>query len=103
MFNKFEEIIIQHHRESREVAFYARQLCLSPKYFASVIKELTGISATEWINRYVIVEAKWLLLHQRNKSIQQIANYLGFTEQSSFSRFFKRYEGVTPNAFRQQK
>ncbi len=102
LFSKFEQAIMLHYRESREVAYYANLMCLTPKYFATVIKELTGVTASDWINRYVIVEAKWLLQHQQNKSIQQIANYLGFTEQSSFSRFFKRYEGVTPNVFRKK-
>jgi AraC-like DNA-binding protein len=76
---------------------------LTPKYFATVIKRTTGIAASEWINRYVLIEAKWLLHHERGQSIQQIAYQLGFTEQASFSRFFKSYEGKTPKEYREQK
>jgi len=101
LFEYFYDAVIEHYRESREVSFYARLLCLTPKYFATVIKQTTGVAATEWINRYVVIEAKWLLLHERTKSIQQIASYLGFSEQASFSRLFKRYEGVTPTEFRE--
>ena len=103
LFERFYDAIILHHRESREVKFYADLLALTPKYFATVIKRTTGIAASEWINRYVLIEAKWLLHHERGQSIQQIAYHLGFSEQASFSRFFKSYEGKTPKEYREQK
>lgn len=102
LFERFYQLIVRHYRESREVAFYADKLALTPKYFATVIKQTTGMTATEWINRYVLVEAKWLLRQDRQKSIQQIAYLLGFTEQASFSRFFKSYEGVSPTEYRER-
>ncbi len=102
LFERFYDAITEHYRESREVAFYARLFCRTPKYFATTIKQTTGISATKWINHYVIIEAKWLLLHERQKSVQQIANYLGFSEQASFSRLFKKYVGTTPTEYRAQ-
>jgi len=98
LFEHFYELIVRYHRESHEVAFYARLLCLTPKYFATVIKQTTGMAASEWINRYLMVEARWHLRTQ--KSIQQIALYLGFSEQASFSRFFKNYEGMSPTEYR---
>jgi len=100
LYERFCDAIIEHHRESREVSFYARLLCRSPKYFASVIKQTTGVAASEWINHYIVIEAKWMLLHERQKSIQQIAHELGFSELASFSRFFKHIEGITPSEFR---
>ncbi len=100
LFERFYDAVTKHYRESREVSFYANLFNRTPKYFATVIKETTGIPATEWIKRYVIIEAKWLLLHDRQKSVQQIAYHLGFTEQASFSRLFKQYEGMTPTEFR---
>lgn len=101
LFEHFYQLIARHYRESREVAFYAKKLALTPKYFATVIKQTTGMAATEWINRYVLVEAKWLLRQDRQKSIQQIAYLLGFTEQASFSRFFKAHSGQTPTEYRE--
>jgi len=100
LFERFYESLVKNYRMSHEVAFYAREFCLTPKYFATVIKKTTGIAASEWINRYIIVEAKWLLRTQ--KTIQQIAHHLGFSEQSSFSRFFKMNTGITPTEFREQ-
>ncbi|MCR4582352.1 MAG: helix-turn-helix domain-containing protein [Prevotella sp.] len=82
-------------------AFYARLLSLTPKYFATVIKQTTGLSATQWINNYVIVQAKWMLQHEHHKTVQQIAHQLGFSEQASFSRFFKLHNGVSPTEYRE--
>jgi len=102
LFERFHDAVVKHYRESREVSYYACLLCRSPKYFATVIKETTGIPATEWINRYVIIEAKWMLRRERQKSIQQIAGQLGFSEHASFSRLFKKMEGITPTEYREQ-
>lgn len=102
LFERFYALIVQHYRESREVAFYASKCHLTPKYFASVIKKATGMAASDWINRYVLVEAKWMLRHSQQKSIQQIANFLGFSEQASFSRFFRANTGLAPKEYREK-
>jgi len=102
LFENFYTAIIQHYRESREVAYYARLQSLTPKYFATAIKQTTGQSASQWINNYVIVQAKWMLQHEHHKTVQQIASQLGFTEQASFSRFFKFHCGMTPTEYREQ-
>jgi len=100
LFEQFYQSLVNNYRKSHEVAFYAREACLTPKYFATVIKNATGIAASEWINRYIIVEAKWLL--RKQYTIKQVAHYLGFSEQASFSRFFKMHTGMTATEFREQ-
>ncbi len=102
LFEHFYTAVIQHYHESREVSYYARLLSLTPKYFATAIKQTTGQSASQWINNYVIVQAKWMLQHEHHKTVQQIANQLGFTEQASFSRFFKIHSGMSPTEYREQ-
>ncbi len=102
LFERFYGAIVQHYHESREVSYYAHMLSLTPKYFATVIKETTGQSASEWINKYVIIQAKWMLQHDHEKTVQQIANQLGFSEQASFSRFFKTHCYMSPTEYREQ-
>ena len=99
---RFNDALIEHYRESREVGFYARMFNLSPKYFSTLIKQETGVSAGEWIDRYVVLQAKALLNRMRNLSIQEITDRIGFSEQASFSRFFKRNTGISPKEYREK-
>ena len=96
-----EPNLVAHHCESREVRFYARLLCLSPKYFGTIIKQETGVSAGEWIARYVVIRAKTLLRHRPDLTIQQIYQRLGFTDAATFSRYFKATAGMSAKAYRE--
>jgi len=101
LFTRFYELLIEHYRESRDVIYYASQLCLTPKYFAKLIKQSTGIAASEWIDNYVIMQSKTRLQGYPQYTIQQIADQIGFTEQSTFCRYFKTRTGQSPTEFRQ--
>lgn len=97
---RFHSDLAQHFREHRDVNFYAAKACLSTKYFSSIIKQETGHTATYWIHHQVVVEAKMLLHVRRDLSIQTIADILGFEEQATFSRYFRRETGMSPTEFR---
>lgn len=99
---RFKDAIVDHFRESREVSFYASMFAFSPKYFSTLIKQETGITAGEWIDCYVTLQAKSMLLRRHDLTIQQVADLLGFSEQASFSRFFKKRTGQSPSEFRQK-
>lgn len=103
LFNRFYEAIIQHHRESHEMAFYAHICCLSPKHFSEIIKRDTGISPKGWITHFLAARAKVLLDSREDHTIQQVSNLLGFDVQSSFARFFKREVGMTPREYRNRR
>lgn len=100
IYGRFYDLLVKHYAESREVAFYAGKMCLSPKYFGSLIKKETGMSVNQCISAYVVLQAKNLLSTERRLSVQQIALNLGFADQSVFSRYFKAETGMTPMHFR---
>ncbi|MDR1603076.1 MAG: helix-turn-helix domain-containing protein [Tannerella sp.] len=99
LFDSFYNLILQHYKDSREVSFYAEKLCLTPKHLSATIKKTTGKSASEWINDYVVLEAK-SLLRASGMSIQQISDELNFANQSFFGKYFKRTAGVSPKEYR---
>lgn len=101
LFDDFYNLLIANHKESREVVFYAKKLCLTPKYLSSSVKETTGKSAFEWINDYVILEAK-SMLKVSEKTIQEISVDLNFPNQSFFGKYFKQHVGITPSQYRKQ-
>lgn len=95
---KFLRLVREYHRSQRAISFYAEKMYISPKYLSLVIKEATGRSAGEWIDQYVIQEAKNLLRYS-GKNVQQIAYELNFSNQSSFGKYFKNLTGLSPTAF----
>ncbi len=102
MFTQFYQAITEHYAEHREVRFYADLFHLSPKYFATIIKQHTKTNALDWINGYVMVLAKIMLRYKQQLTIQEIALKLGFIDQATFSRFFKSHSGMSPTAYRDQ-
>lgn len=101
VFEMFVELVEKHHNEERSVGFYADKLCISPKYLSQIIKNVSGFSAPDIINKYVILEAQHLLRHT-DMSIKEISDQLNFPNQSFFYKYFKQHTGCTPNAYRQQ-
>ena len=100
LFCSFYQAVENNYRKSREVKFYADLLCMTPKHFSTVIKTHTGISAIEWINSYVTIQAKSMLRHQPQLNVQQIAQQMGFPDQATFSRYFRNNTGLSPSEFR---
>ena len=98
-FKQFTELLGEHYKHERSVGFYARQLCITPKYLTTLIKRISGKSVSEWIDNYVILEAKTLLKYS-NMSVQEIAYYLNFPNQSFFGSYFKRNAGMSPSQYK---
>ncbi|WP_290540665.1 AraC family transcriptional regulator [Alistipes sp.] len=98
-FKQFTELLGEHYKRERSVGFYARQLCITPKYLTTLIKRISGKSVSEWIDNYVILEAKTLLKYS-NMSVQEIAYYLNFPNQSFFGSYFKRNAGLSPSQYK---
>ncbi|WP_418197209.1 helix-turn-helix domain-containing protein [Alistipes shahii] len=101
-FRQFTELLGEHYKHERSVGFYARQLCITPKYLTTLIKRISDKSVSEWIDNYVILEAKTLLKYS-NMSVQEIAYYLNFPNQSFFGSYFKRNAGMSPSQYKAKK
>lgn len=86
---------------SRElsVAYYAERLNTSYKHFSTIIKRASGRSAAEWIDFYLLHEARSLLTYS-GLSMQEIAYRLGFSSPSHFSKFFRQHIGISPSSYR---
>lgn len=94
----FIKLVHEYHRRERSVAFYASKLFISSKYLSMLVREASGRSAAEWIDDYVILEAKNLLRFS-GLNIQQIAYELNFSNQSAFGKYFKHLTGMSPTEF----
>ena len=83
----------------KDVAYFAQKLGISPKRLTNLIRSISGQSAREWIVYYTILEIK-SLLRESSLDIKSIAARVNFPDQTTLSRYFRHYTGVTPSQYR---
>lgn len=99
IFKRFLSIASENYLAERTIEFYAEKLCISPKYLSAVAKESSGATVMDWLNKFIIIEAK-SMLKCSNKSIMEIADHLNFSTPSAFGKYFKKNTGMTPGEYR---
>ncbi len=102
VFNRFIQLVNAHCKEERKLSFYADKICLSERYLGTVVRQTSGITAKEWIDKAVVTAAKVMLRHS-DKQIAEITDALHFPNPSFFCKYFKRLVGCTPQEYRQGK
>ena len=88
---------MQHERGLPTVSYCASELAYSARYFGDLVHAATGGTAIGYIHRFLIAEAKNLLM--RGVSVGETAALLGFGYPHHFSRLFKKMTGQTPTEF----
>lgn len=99
IFNSFLMEVFHHCAKERQVSFYAERLNLSPGYLSSVVKQRSGHTAMEWIETATMTQIRHHLGFSR-MSIKEISYRMGFPDQSTFGRYFKKHCGLSPSEFR---
>lgn len=100
IMSRFIELLEnKEYRENREVAYYAKKLCVVPKYLSEVSNRVSGYSASYWINRYTSQEINELL-RKKELKVSEIAKMFHFTSTSYFNRYVKRSLGAYPSELR---
>ena len=102
LFFDFLRLVPIHFAEHHDVAFYASQLCITPRYLSQIVREVSGRTVVNYINQMLLMEASYML-QQTSLPIVQIADRLHFSEAASFTRFFTRMKGMNPKEFRKGK
>lgn len=98
---EFMVLVHDNFRKHRFLEFYADAMGISAKHLSRTLKQITGLTAVEWIERHVVLEAK-VLLKSTDHTIQQISDDLSFNSQSFFTQYFKKHVGITPKEYRNQ-
>lgn len=97
----FLELATNNCIEEKELRYYANKLNVSIKYLSICVKEEIGFSPSYILDQLLLREARIKLVDE-NDTITNIADYLGFSDLHSFSKFFKKNSGVSPYAFRKE-
>ncbi len=99
IFDRFILLVNEHCCEEHRLAYYADKICLTERYLGTVVRQTSGITAKEWIDKAVITAAKVQLRHG-DKPVALIAEDLHFPNPSFFCKYFKRLTGCTPQEYR---
>jgi AraC family transcriptional regulator, transcriptional activator of pobA len=102
MVKKFKQLIEEQYKENFSVKEYAEFLSVTPNHLNETVKNVMGRTASDLIDEKMIIEIKKLLLHT-DLTASEVAYALNFSDQSYFSKFFKKHVKMTPGDFRADK
>ena len=95
IFDRFISLVNQYCCEHHQIGYYAERMCLTERYLTTVIRQTSGTTAKDWIDRALITRIKIDLRHT-DKPAAQIAEEMHFANPSFFSKYFHRLTGLTP-------
>jgi AraC family transcriptional regulator, transcriptional activator of pobA len=101
LFESFNRKVEAHYMATRDATSYANFLGISYKHLNEICKEFTGSTAKEFIDEFVLLEAKRKLVTTTLTS-RQISHECGFYEPTNFAKYFKKQVGMTPADFREK-
>jgi len=101
LFQRFLSILTHTEVKHHSTQYYADLLCVSSKYLSSVCRQVSGKTASQWINEFTLEDIRYQLL-STDHTLKEIANTLGFPSLSFFGKYVKQHFGFSPMAFRHQ-
>ena len=99
IFDRFLQLVTQHCAKHHQIGYYADRMCLTERYLSTVIRQTSGTTAKDWIDRALITRIKIELRHT-DKSAAQISEEMHFANPSFFSKYFRRLTGMTPGEYK---
>lgn len=99
IFRNFKKLLVENYRKHHSIGFYADSLNITTTYLSRVVKNVTGSTVCFHISKMLCSDAR-RLLECTDMDIKEIADALGFSDQSVFGKFFMRKTGVSPLKFR---
>ena len=104
VYNRFTDLVVAHYKENRNVNYYATLLDYDQQYFTKLFRKLSGgVTPLEWIQQYVVTQAKLIIDAHPKQTIKETAFQLGFPTTANFCRYFKRATGIYPQEYKQQR
>jgi AraC family transcriptional activator of pobA len=101
LLRSFQKLIEKNYMHLRLPKQYAELLYITPNHLNALCNDVIGMPAGEVIRNRIILEAKRLLINN-DMTVIEIANHLNFADNSYFTKFFKKLEGITPEEFKKK-
>lgn len=93
---QFLRLVEQNFRQQHSLDWYASQMSITTKRLSICVKQTSGRTAADWIERHRLLEAVHLLRGGK-LSVKETSFRLGFPNQSTFGTWFKRHTGASPS------
>lgn len=100
LFDKFLENLQQEDIKHRPVEYFARQLCITPKYLSIICKRHSGKTAIDWITEYTLADITYYL-RSTSMSIKEVSGILGFSNTSFFGKYVREHLHTSPLKYRE--
>lgn len=97
----FKELLSKEKQINRSVSHYAESLHISSVYLNEVVKDITGVSVSKYIQNELILKAKRMLVYT-SLSIREISDHLGIDDSAYFTRLFTKAVGMNPTSYRKK-
>lgn len=98
---EIERYIMEHLSENISSVTISNVLHLNPSYFSRYFKRLKGENFTDYVHSLKMRIAAKVLL-ESDETIEYIGHSLGYSDRTYFSKVFKKYNGMSPNEYKQQ-
>lgn len=99
LFQRFLDLLNEYGIRERSIPFYAGRLCVTPNHLGFVVKQASGLTVMQWVNRHLIQQAK-IELKYSDTPVWEIAEKFHFSNPGFFAKFFKRETGMSPGEYR---
>ncbi|MGN0232984.1 MAG: helix-turn-helix domain-containing protein [Bacteroidaceae bacterium] len=97
IFKRFITLLKETQKHS--CAYYAQQLCITPKHLTTVVKKVSGKSVSQWIDFY-LMDRILFYLKTTNMTISEISDKMNFSNASFFGKYVKMQTGESPTKLR---
>lgn len=102
IYRNFKRLAVHNYRKQHNIKFYADNLNITATYLSRIVKHTTGRTVYFHISELLCADAR-KMLEFSDKDIKEIADILGFADQSVFCKFFTRKTGIPPLKFRMKR
>lgn len=100
-FRTFQKSVKESYTPMKSIKEYARELNITTAHLNRICQSTVGKPALHIIHDFLVLEAEKFLKHT-DLHISEIAYRLNFEDPAYFSRFFRKYTGVSPKQFREK-
>lgn len=99
IYDRFIYLVSRYAKQEHHLAFYADKMCLTERYLGSVVRQVSGLTAKQWIDKSLIACLQSELRHS-DKTLAQLADEMNFPNPSFLCKYFKRLTTLSPLAYR---